>query len=255
MGFIVFIFGLLFGSFYNVVGLRLPKGESIIKPGSHCPNCQHKLKWYENIPVFSYIFLLGKCKKCKTKISIIYPVIELITGILFLLCYLIFFKEGNFESFFISIILSSLVVIIFVSDSKYMIILDSPLIISGVLIFIIKIIYEGFIESLYSLGHGVLVFGIMYLLMLLGNFLFKKESLGGGDIKLSFIAGMVLGPLLGIFYIVFGAFLAFPYAIYVSIKNNDGMLPFGPFLAASMIIMFFNNSGFLEFINKLLQIK
>lgn len=80
-----FITGLLFGSFYNVVGLRLPKKESIIYPSSHCPKCNHKLSWYELIPVLSYIFLKGKCKNCKEKISIMYPVVELISGILFAL--------------------------------------------------------------------------------------------------------------------------------------------------------------------------
>ena len=235
------------GSFYNVVGLRLPNGESIIKPGSHCPNCNHYLKWYENIPIVSYLFLRGKCKKCKIDISIMYPLIELLTGVLFLISYLLF---GISESFYISIILSSLVVIIFVSDSKYLIILDSPLIISSLIILVIKFIYFNWIEVLKSVGSGLFVFGIMYLLMLLGNFLFKKESLGGGDIKLSFVAGVALGPILGVTYIILGAFLAFPYAIYVTIKNKESMLPFGPFLAISMLLIYFN----ADFFNYLIEI-
>lgn len=251
MEILFFIAGLIFGSFYNVVGLRLPNGESIIKPGSHCPKCNHKLSWYENIPVLSYIFLKGKCKNCKQKISFIYPAIEILTAILFTANYVIF---GLTYECLIGVILSSLVSIIFVSDSKYMIINDSPLIISSLLITIIKIINNGLKEALYSISSGLLIFIIVYLLMLLGNFLFKKESLGGGDIKLSFVAGLSLGPALGIFYIVLASFLAFPYAMYISVKGDEGMLPFGPFLATSMLLLYFNSNLATAFINALLNI-
>lgn len=242
----VFILGLLFGSFYNVVGMRLPNNESIIKPGSHCPKCNHKLNWYENIPVLSYVFLKGKCKNCKTKISAWYPAIELFTGILFLISYYVF---GLTENFFISIIISSLVSIIFVSDVNYMIILDSPLIISTILISIINIIYKSSVIN--NLANGLIIFIVMYGIMLLGNFLFKKESLGGGDIKLSFIAGLVLGIKLGLFYIILAAFLAFPYAVYITIRNKENMLPFGPFLVSSLMIIYLNMNLFTNFINKI----
>lgn len=252
MIYLIFVIGLIFGSFYNVVGLRLPNNESIVFPGSHCPKCNHKLAWYENIPVLSYLFLGGKCKNCKKKIDIIYPLIELLTGILFAITYYLY---GFSEEFLLGIILVSLVVIIFVSDTKYMIILDSPTIISVILIFIIKWIYEGIKVSLLSLLYGLFIFGIMYLLLIIGNFLFKKESLGGGDIKLSFVAGMVLGPYLGLFYIMFGSFLAFPYAIYTVIKNKNGVLPFGPFLASAMLILFYNMDLFDKFLKTLFNIK
>ncbi|UKI29146.1 MAG: prepilin peptidase [Clostridium sp.] len=146
----IFIIGLIFGSFYNVVGLRLPDGESIIKPGSHCPKCNHKLSWYEKHPcIVLYIPKREKCKKtANKKISFIYPAIELLTGVLFTASYIIF---GLTYEFAIAIILSSLVSIIFVSDSKYMIINDSPLIISGILITIIKIISLGLKETIYSI--------------------------------------------------------------------------------------------------------
>lgn len=247
----IFIIGLLFGSFYNVVGMRLPNNESIIFPGSHCENCNHKLSWYENIPLFSYILLKGKCKSCHAKISVWYPAIELFTGMLFLISYYVF---GLTMEFFISIIISSLVSIIFVSDINYYIILDSPLVIGSFLIIIIKLISFGLKEALISIGSGLLVFGVMYLIMLLGNFIFKKESLGGGDIKLSFVAGLVLGPKLGIMYIVFGAFLAFPYAMYITIRNKENMLPFGPFLISSLLIIYLDYNFFLNFINTLFQI-
>ena len=247
----IFIIGLLFGSFYNVVGMRLPNNESIVFPGSHCEKCNHKLKWYENIPLLSYILLGGKCSNCKSKISVWYPAIELFTGMLFLISYYTF---GLSYEFAIAIIISSLVSIIFVSDINYYIILDSPIIIGSILIIIIKLLSTSLKDTLISFGSGILIFAIMYGIMLLGNLLFKKESLGGGDIKLSFIAGLVLGPKLGIFYIVFGAFLAFPYAMYITIRNKENMLPFGPFLISSLLIIYLDYNFFLNFINALFQI-
>lgn len=248
----IFIMGLLFGSFYNVVGMRLPNNKSIIFPGSHCEKCNHKLSWYENIPLASYILLGGKCKNCHTKISIWYPAIELFTGMLFLISYYTF---GLTPEFAIAIIISSLVSIIFVSDINYYIILDSPLIIGSILIIIIKLLTTTLTSTLLSIGSGVLIFAIMYSIMLLGNLIFKKESLGGGDIKLSFIAGLVLGPKLGILYIIFGAFLAFPYAIYITIRNKENMLPFGPFLISSLLIIYLDYEFFLTFINTLLHLQ
>lgn len=248
----IFIMGLLFGSFYNVVGMRLPNNKSIIFPGSHCEKCNHKLSWYENIPLASYILLGGKCKNCHTKISIWYPAIELFTGMLFLISYYTF---GLTPEFAIAIIISSLVSIIFVSDINYYIILDSPLIIGSILIIIIKLLTTTLTGTLLSIGSGVLIFAIMYSIMLLGNLIFKKESLGGGDIKLSFVAGLVLGPKLGILYIIFGAFLAFPYAIYITIRNKENMLPFGPFLISSLLIIYLDYNFFLNFINTLFQIQ
>ena len=84
---VFFLLGMILGSFYNVVGYRLCKNESIIKPGSHCPKCNHKLSFLELIPVFSYVFLKGRCKACKEKISLFYPLIEFFTGLLFATCF------------------------------------------------------------------------------------------------------------------------------------------------------------------------
>ena len=202
---IIFILGLLLGSFYNVVGIRLLKKESIVKPRSHCPKCNYVLKWYENIPVLSYIFLKGKCSNCKEKISLMYPLMELLTAVLFVISYLLF---GISENFFIAIIISSLITIIFITDIKDMIILDEVLVTAFILIFIIKIVYGGLIPAFASVTNGFILFLIMYGIKYLGDKLFQKESLGGGDIKLSFIAGMTLGFPLGMLYIVLGAFLA-----------------------------------------------
>ena len=251
MLYIMFIIGTIFGSFYNVVGLRLPAGESIVTPGSHCPKCGHMLKWYENIPLISYIMLGGACKECKEPISATYFVMELLSGVLFALCYKVF---GISINLFYSLIISSLVIIIFVSDSKYMIINDSPLIVSIILIFLIKTFTTGIISALLSLLYGLAIFFAVYLLRLLGYLLFKQEALGGGDIKLSFIAGMLLGIKFGLVYIILASFLAFPYALYVTLKNKDHMLPFGPFLVTSLLIVFLNTPILNFIINELINI-
>ena len=245
MLYLIFIIGVIFGSFYNVVGLRLPNGESIVKPGSHCPKCGHMLSWYENIPLISYIILGGSCKKCKKPISSTYFLMELLSGALFALCYKVF---GININFFLSIIIASLVIIIFVSDSKYMIINDSPLVVAIILIFLIKWYDVGIVNALYSLLYGLVIFAFAYLLKIFGYLVFKQEALGGGDIKLSFVAGMLLGIDLGIVYIVLASFLAFPYALYVTLKNKDNMLPFGPFLVSSLLIVFLNFNTFKVFL-------
>ena len=248
MLYLMFVIGAIFGSFYGVVGTRLPEGKSIVKPGSHCENCGHILKWYENIPILSYIFLGGLCKKCKKPIGFVYFMTELLSGALFALCYKVY---GINYNLYLSLIISSLVIIIFVSDSKYMIINDSPLVISSILVFIIKFICSGYKVALMSIFDGLIIFLVAYLLMLFGKMLFKQEALGGGDIKLSFVAGMFLGIKFGILYIVLASFLAFPYAIYITIKNKDNMLPFGPFLVSSLLIVFLNMNMFNEMLKML----
>lgn len=247
MLYFIFIIGAIFGSFYGVVGTRLPEERSIVKPGSHCEKCGHVLKWYENIPILSYILLGGLCKKCKEPIGSIYFLMELLSGALFALCYKVF---GLTPNFFLAVIVASLVIIIFVSDSKYMIINDSPLVVSAILIFLIKWYDVGIISALMSLVSGLVIFGVAYLLRLFGYLAFKQEALGGGDIKLSFVAGMLVGIKLGIVYIVLASFLAFPYALYITFKNKDNMLPFGPFLVSSLLIVFLN----MNTINQVLKI-
>lgn len=247
MLYFIFIIGAIFGSFYCVVGTRLPENRSIVMPGSHCEKCGHVLKFYENIPLLSYIFLGGVCRKCKEPIGFIYFLMELLSGALFALCYKVFGLNVNF---FLSIIIVSLVIIIFVSDSKFMIINDSPLIVSIVLIFLIKCFSTGIISAIMSLVSGLVIFGVAYLLRLFGYLAFKQEALGGGDIKLSFVAGMLVGVKLGIVYIVLASFLAFPYALYITFKNRDNMLPFGPFLVASLLIVFLN----IDLLNSVLNV-
>lgn len=231
-----FILGLIFGSFYNVVGLRLASGESLVKPRSHCPKCKHVLKFYELVPVFSYIFLRGKCKKCKKRISIMYPLIELFTAILFALSYYVY---GFSYELILSIILCSLFMIVVVTDLNYYIIPDSIIIVFGVLIFIYNIITKGFLDACSYVVFGLIMFLFMFALMKIGNALFKEESLGGGDIKLMGILGMTFKPLLSVASLTLAAFIALPCSLYLMISKKDKIIPFGPFIIAGFIIIMF----------------
>ncbi len=252
----VFIIGLVFGSFYNVVGYRLPNGMSIVFPQSHCPNCNHKLKFYELIPVISYIFLLGKCKKCKKRISFSYPFFEILTGVLFLLSYLVF---GINVKFFISITFISILIIISISDIKYYIIPDEVLIVGSIII-IIELIINSLIMDV-SLINGVVMpilnglgsFALLYLFKVFGDAVFQRESLGGGDIKLLFVIGLVLGFDMSIVIIFIASFIALPLSVISLIKNDNNILPFGPYLSVASIIVLLTNLNLdmiLEFFTK-----
>lgn len=238
----IFIIGLIFGSFYNVVAYRLPNKMSIVFPSSHCTNCNHKLKFYELIPVLSYIFLRGRCKECKEKISIFYPFFELLTGLLFLLAYLSF---GLNIRFIIAITFISILIIVSISDIKYYIIPDEVLVV-GIILIIIEFIINTFINNLTIYGgimshilNGLGSFAVLYLFKCLGDLLFKKESLGGGDIKLLFLIGLVLGFDMSIVTIFIASFIALPLSIISLIRSDNNVLAFGPYLsvAATLILL------------------
>lgn len=234
--FAFFLIGSILGSFFNVVGLRIPNNESIVKPGSHCPKCGHNLKWYELIPIFSYLILGGRCYNCKTKISVIYPFIEIFTGVLYAVS---FYSFGFTPELMISLVLSSLLVLIIVSDVTYLIIPDGFIIIASVLILLIKVFCFGIENALMSLLYAVVSFSILYLIMLLGNWMFKRESLGGADIKLFFVVGLIFNPLMSMIVLLIACIIALPISIILLLKNRENVIPFGPFIALSYMFLFF----------------
>lgn len=242
----LFLLGLVFGSFYVVVGERRPENKSIIKPGSHCNYCNHKLSWYELIPVLSYIIQGGRCRKCKKLIPPNYPFIELCTGFLFSLAY---FLYGISYEFFAMLVIVSLMVIIFVSDFKYKVILDGPLVIGSILILLLKLYYFNFKTVILSLISGLAIFIFMLIIKFVGDKIFKTESLGGGDIKLSTFFGFSLGIRLGLISLILGCFIAFPYAIIQVLTKKEKEIPFGPFLILGMFIVFLLETHILNFID------
>lgn len=242
----LFIIGTIFGSFYNVVGTRIPKGESIISPPSHCSNCNHKLSALELIPIFSYIFQKGRCKNCHEKISIIHPLFEALTGILFVLAYL---SYGLTPKLIIALTFISLMLIIVVSDYYYLIIPDEVLIVFTIILFTEILCINGVNAAIISLLNGLFAFITMFLLKKFGDFLFKKESMGGGDIKLLFIFGMVLSYPVAILSIFTGSLIGLPIALLILYKKKDHVLPFGPFLAAGATLLLLLQINFDTILN------
>ena len=242
-----FIFGTVLGSFYNVCGYRLPREESLIKPPSHCPKCNHRLGVSELIPILSYLFQFGKCKNCKAKISLFYPIFETTTGLLFMLSYLIF---GFSIDFFIAITFISMLLIIIISDYQTMIIPDSVLVVASIML-IIELFIKNGVNVYINIFDGIISFMIMFLLKKLGDFLFKKESMGGGDIKLMGVIGLVLNYKLAIITIFLASIIGLPISLLILFKNKTNIIPFGPFLSISAIILLLSRIDFNTIIEML----
>ncbi|MDG5470953.1 prepilin peptidase [Jeotgalibacillus sp. ET6] len=230
---VLFFYGTILGSFYNVVGLRLPEKKSIVFPGSSCPKCQHQLKWFELIPVLSYLFLKGSCSKCRSRISVLYPAMEMLTGILF--AYAFWVHQFSLE-FAAAILFISLLVIITVSDLAYMIIPDKILLFFGTALLAVRVV-----EPLSPWWNAYLGAGVGFTLLLLIAIV-SKGGMGGGDIKLYAVIGLVLGvklTLLSFFLATFIGTIAGIAGIVWKSKNRKEPVPFGPSIAAASIITYF----------------
>ncbi len=246
MIYLIFVIGTLFGSFFLLLGTRLPIKERVIFDRSKCDYCEYVLKWYNLIPIISYVIQRGKCSNCNKRLGIEYLLSEIFTGVGFSLLYYYF---GFGYIFFGGIIIYSLLIIIIVSDLKYFIILDSPLVIASILFIINHIVYiRSFNSLMINIVSGVSMFLLMYGIKIMGDKMFKRESLGGGDIKLSFVIGLILGFRLGLVSLVLSSFLALP-ASTLSIFNKNKEVPFGPFLCGSLFIVFIFMDKFINMIN------
>ena len=238
-----FLFGSAIGSFLNVVILRAPKHKSIVKNRSHCPKCKHNLSILDLIPVWSFLFLRGQCQYCKKKISWQYPLVEAITGIVFVLGFLVL--GFSLESLFFAIYASFLIAIFVLDYTKYIIpdFLSVPAMFIGLLGSIIITISDSKIFSIsaltglfVNLGIAVLIGGGFFLVQFLIS---RGRWVGGGDIRLGVVMGLMLGfpniiAALGIAYVI-GAFWGIGL-IVLKRKTIKGVLPFGTFLTISTII-------------------
>ena len=233
---IFFILGSLMGSFFTVLGLRIPKKEDFITTQSHCDRCGHVLKLYEMIPVVSYLIQKGKCRYCHKKIDLLSTYIEIFTATLFAVAY---YSFGFSYELLIAIGIVSLLMIVVVTDITYLVIPDEILIFFSIYFIIVQILNLGIKEALISVLSGVFLFCILYLIMLIGNKVLKKECLGGGDIKMMFIFGLILDPLLGIFSIFVGSIIALPISLLLLFKQNERVIPFGPFLLIGLALIYF----------------
>ena len=243
-----FILGLFMGSFFTVVGCRLPQKAGFILSRSHCDHCQHTLSLIDMVPIFSFLLLKKRCRYCHGKIDSLSTWMEFFTGVLFALSYYVF---GFSFELFIALGIVSMLIILSVSDISFMIIPDEVLIFfAGYFILLIGL-HGGIISVFFSLASGLLLFAVMYGIMLLGNAVFKKETLGGGDIKMMFVFGLILTPLMGIISIFLGSLLALPASMLLLYKKHQHLIPFGPFLLVSFTFLYFtqiNSSMVLSFL-------
>lgn len=243
---IFFILGSVMGSFFHVVATRLSNNESIVKPSSHCHICHKKLKWYELIPILSYVIQRGKSNCCKRPLPISYIMVEVITGSLFSVCYRVFKFTPEL---LINLVFISGLIIVIISDIEYMIILDEVLTLTSIIIVILNLIFYGFSITLSNILSAISAFIIMYIIKIIGDFIFKRESLGGGDIKLMILFGLVLGLPMSVVSIFLATFIAFPIALYILFSRKDNMIPFGPFLSVAAIILVVSKLNIQEIIN------
>ncbi|MDR1196273.1 MAG: prepilin peptidase [Endomicrobium sp.] len=233
-----FLTGLTLGSFANVCIYRIPLNLSIIKPRSSCTVCKKQVKWYDNIPILSYIFLGGKCRYCKEKISIIYPIIESITGISFVILYHFY---GLTPAFFLFCFMAFCLIVISGIDYYYQIIPDIfplMLVIAGLLLSFFNVsLGETYLQKFLNAFIGFIAGGgSLFLIGLLGHFLFKKEAMGGGDVKLMAGVGAVIGWERVLFAIFIASFIGSILGLFLIITKKvekRGYMPFGPFLAVA----------------------
>lgn len=241
------IVGLVFGSFFNVVGLRVPLKKSIVKPRSACPTCGHQLKAYELIPVVSYIIQGGKCRGCQSRISPIYPIMEMITGILFATAPLLVGWSGELV---VALSLISLFIIIVVSDIHYMIIPDKILFwFAG--IFLLERINWPLTPWWDSLAGAAVGFLLLLLVAVI-----SRGGMGGGDVKLYGLLGLLLGVklvLLSFFLSTLYGAVVGSLALLFKIVKRRQPIPFGPFIAAGTLTAYYWGSDiiflYLHFLN------
>jgi len=232
------LLGLIVGSFSNVCIYRIPRNESIVFPASHCPKCRSKIQPFDNIPLLSFILLKGRCRNCKSKISIRYPMVEFLTGLTYLIIYLVY---GLSIQTLVYIILSSALIIIAFIDLNQQIIPDvislPGIIIGFILSFFVP--YISFVDSILGIVVGG---GIILVIGMGGSAIYKKEAMGGGDIKLA----AMIGAFLGWRYIIISLFLGFFLGalagiilIMSKIKKREDVIPFGPFIVLGSFITLF----------------
>ncbi|MBQ6820465.1 MAG: prepilin peptidase [Clostridium sp.] len=228
----ILILGICIGSFLNVCIYRIPKENSIIYPNSHCINCGYKLRVIDLIPLLSYIFLKGRCRKCKERISIRYIIVEMLNGILYLLIYL---KFGfNVNSIFYCLLASLLIVISFIDlETKY--IYTSTTII-GVIIGIVYICTSYFVSNsniIYSLLGGMIGFSIIYLIVII------TKAMGEGDAEIAGICGLFVGfqgIITTLFIAIVSAGIIASILLILKIKDKKSEIAFGPYISLGAIL-------------------
>ncbi len=241
------LFGLAIGSFLNVVIYRVPRDVKFLAPRSACPHCNNQLKWYHNIPLFSFLFLRGKCAFCKKTISMRYPIVELVNSLFYLYFYWQFSLSVEFVVF--SAVSSALIAIFFI-DLDFQIIPD-VITLPGIIVGLAVSLLPDGIGIINSLIGFLVGGGSLYLIALLGDWLFKKDSMGGGDIKMAAMLGAFLGWQKVILIFISSAFIGVIVSLVIMIFSSklrkERVIPFGPFLASAAIIAIIYGQQIIDF--------
>ncbi|MBN1913137.1 MAG: prepilin peptidase [Candidatus Omnitrophica bacterium] len=264
MKILVFIFGAIVGSFLNVCIHRMPRGESVVWPRSRCPKCQKKIPGYDNIPFLSFILLRGKCRFCKEKISLRYPLVELITAVMFLL---LFIRYGlSYEYFIFTLFAASLIIVTFVDIKHY--IIPDEISIGGIILGLILNSILGINTSplsynfsffLNSLQGAVAGGGIVYLTRTFFDLVYFKllkkpavegetTSMGDGDIKLMAMIGAFLGWKAAILTFFIAPFLGIIAGVINFLARRSRVIPYGPFLSLASLISLFWSHKIIRFL-------
>ncbi len=227
------LFGLAIGSFLNVVIARVPVGRSLVRPGSACPGCSALLKWYDNIPVLSFLVLRGRCRACGMTISWRYPIVEMVTAVVLVLAYVVL---GPTADFAVAVVLLPALIAITGIDLRHQLIPDA-ITLPGILVGLLLNLAIGRISWVESV-IGILLGGGLFLVIILAS----RGGMGGGDLKL----GALLGAFLGWKALLFGLFVAILLGgvigaalLATGVRGRKDPIPFGPFLAAGGAMAFF----------------
>jgi leader peptidase (prepilin peptidase)/N-methyltransferase len=240
-----FVFGAAIGSFLNVCIFRLPEHHSIVKPLSQCPHCHHPIRFYDNIPLLSYLILQGKCRDCGEKISWRYPLVELITAILSLVLFAKFYLTLNFIIFFA--FTAVLIVITFI-DLDHQIIPD-VLTLPGIPVFFLLAVFVVKVPWMEAASGLLIGGGVLFAIAFVYELVTKREGMGGGDIKLLAMIGGFLGWKSLIFILLCSSFLGAIVGIAVMVIKKQDMkyaVPFGPFLSAAAVAYLFWGDAFVR---------
>ena len=244
--FFVLLIGLVFGSFLNVLIARIPKNENIAFPASHCPKCNTPLKLYHNIPLFSWLFLRGRCAFCKEKISVQYPIVELLTGLIFAT---VFFKLGLGYMGLVIALSFSFLLALSVIDYYTKMVPDSLNLLALTTAVIAATSLQGFV---INFENSLLFVGGFALLRFYLSYLMKKEALGEGDLMVAGTMGAMLGIKLGLVAIFVSALLALPIMLLMRNETDESkMVPYVPFLALALFIVYIFDFAFLDYWNSL----
>jgi len=239
------LFGAFIGSFLNVCIWRLPRGESIVTPRSHCPKCQKMIRWYDNIPILSYLALRGKCRYCKTPISLQYPLVETVTG---LCSFLLMLRFGPSLAYLFYFALVAALIVITAIDLYHQIIPD-VISLPGIGVGLLGSLLLPHLVFLNSLIGMLLGGGSLFLVATVYQWLFKREGMGGGDVKLLAMIGAFLGWRAVILTILLSSLIGSVTGILIILlKGNDFKyaIPYGPFLSLGAVLCLFYGEAMIR---------